>query len=173
MAGTAEAFFGAGGIFERVDRLDRAGEDWDGDHLGDFVAGADFERGVAEVGHEDEDLPSVAGIDDAGGGGDSFGSHGGPVTDQQAERCAGGWMAGFDGDAGADADGGLGGEDSSVQGEEVVAEVFAGMGDDGSAGRGVEELDAEHEFYRRALEGIGGHRNAGAKFLMGGGGFQR
>jgi hypothetical protein len=53
-------------------------------------------------------------------------------------------MAGFDGDAGADADSYARSEDGALKGEEVVAEVFAGVGNLGSAGGGVEKLYAEH-----------------------------
>ena len=43
-------------------------------------------------------------------------------------------MAGFDGDAGADFDCGVRSEKGGFEGEEVVAEVFAGVGDNRSAG---------------------------------------
>jgi len=152
--GTAEALFGPGGVLEGVDGDHLPGEHGDGDHLGDLVAGGDLERGFAEVGHEDEDLASVACIDDAGGGGDAPGGHGGAVADQQAQRLASGGMARFNGHAGADAGGGAGRERSSFQSEEVVAEVFAGVGDLRGAGIGVQQLYTEHEVHGRAF-GVG------------------
>ncbi len=144
MAGASEAFFGAGGFFKLGYDFDSAGEDGDGDHLGDFLAGADFDGRVAQVGHEDEDFAAVAGIDDSGGGGETFGRHGRAVADEQAEGGTGGGMAGLDGYAGADFDGGAGNEEGRFEGEEVIAEVFAGVSDYGDAGGGVEEFYAEH-----------------------------
>ena len=135
---------------QRVDGLDGPGEHWNGDHLGDFVAGAEFDNCVSEVGHEDENLAAVAGIDDSGSGGDAFGCHGRAVADQQAEGDTGFRMTGLDGDSRADADGLAGSENRALKGEKVVAEVFAGMGNLGSAGGGVEKLDAEHEINGRA-----------------------
>jgi len=157
-SGAAEALFGAGGVFERFDGDDVAGEDGNGDHLGDFFAGIEFERVFAEVGHEDEDFAAVAGVDDAGGGGDAFGGHGRAVADEQAEGLAGGGVVGFNGDAGADADGGSGRERGRLQGEEVVAEVFAGVGDLGGAGSGVKEFYTKHA---SMLEHGGGRVAAG------------
>jgi hypothetical protein len=58
-------------------------------------------------------------------------------------------MAGFDGDAGADSDGGAGREFCGFEGEEVVAEVFAGVGDDGKPSGGVKEFYAEHDLILR------------------------
>ena len=42
-------------------------------------------------------------------------------------------MTGLNGDTGADADGFAGLEEYGFEGEDIVAEVFAGMGDDGDA----------------------------------------
>jgi hypothetical protein len=54
-------------------------------------------------------------------------------------------MAGFDGDPGADFDGGMGSEEGGLKGEEIVAEVLAGVGDDREPGGGIEEFYAEHD----------------------------
>jgi len=124
----AKSLFGAGGVFEGLNGFDGAGEDGDGDHLGDFFAGLELDGSVAEVGHEDQDFAAVAGIDDAAGGGDSPGSHGGAVADQEAERHSGGGMAGLDGDAGAHPDGGAGSEQGGFQSKQIVAEILAGVG---------------------------------------------
>jgi hypothetical protein len=53
-------------------------------------------------------------------------------------------MAGFDGDARADFDGGAWSEEGRFEGEEVITEVLTGVSDDGSLGSGVEQLYAEH-----------------------------
>ncbi len=87
----------------RLNFFDGPGENWHRNHLCDFLAGGD-RRGVAQVGHQDQDFAAVAGVDDPGGGGDASGGHGGAVAHQQSEWLSGGRMAGFDGDAGADAD---------------------------------------------------------------------
>lgn len=144
LSGAAKAFFGAQGVFEAVDFSDCAGEDGDGHHLGDFFSGVELEGGVTEIGEEDEDLAAVAGVDDAAGGGDAARGHGGAVADEQAERRAGVGMAGFDGDAGADPGGVAGRKEQRFEGEEVVAEVFAGVGDDGELGLGMESFYAQH-----------------------------
>jgi hypothetical protein len=144
-SGAAKPLFGAGGLFQGFDGRDFAGKYGNGDHLGDFFAGIEFERVFAEVGHEDEDFAAVAGVDDAGGGGDAFGGHGRAVADEQAEGLAGGGVVGFNGDAGADADGGVGCERGWLKGEEVIAEVFAGVSDLRGAGSGVKEFYAKHD----------------------------
>lgn len=141
---TAESLFGAGGVFEGLNGFNGTGEDGDGNHLGDFFAGLELDGGVAKVGHEDKNLAAVAGIDDAGRGGDSFASHGGAVANQEAERDSGGGMAGFDGDAGADPDSGAGSEQGGFESKQVIAEVLAGVGDDRGAGGWVQELYTEH-----------------------------
>jgi len=144
-AGTAKALLGAGGVFEDDYLFDGSGEYGNGDHLGDFFAGLKFDGCGSKVGHEDEDFAAVTGVDDAGGGGDAFGGHGRAVADQEAEGGAGGRMAGFDGDSGADFDRGLGSEDCGFEGKQVVAEVLTGVGDDGEEGGWFEQLYAEHD----------------------------
>ena len=143
VAGASEAFFSAGGVFKGFGFFYRAGEDVDRHHLGDFFAGLEFDGCVAEVGHQDKDFATVAGINDAAGCGDSACGHGGAVADQQAEGRAGGWVASFYSDAGADFCRGAGGEGGCFEGEDVIAEVFAGMCDYREAG-----ADASKRFTR-------------------------
>jgi hypothetical protein len=57
-----------------------------------------------------------------------------------------------------------GGEKDAFKGEEVVAEVFAGVGNDGGAGGGVQKLHAEHEYI--LWHGAGnGARQQGASWI--------
>ena len=114
------------------------------DHLGDFFASGKLDWNVCEVGHEDEDLASVTGIDDTGDDGDASRCHGRPVAYQQPERLAGDGMADFHGDSGADSCLGACGQQDGFEGKQVVAEVFAGMRDNGGLGGGVEQFYAEH-----------------------------
>jgi hypothetical protein len=53
-------------------------------------------------------------------------------------------MARLDSDSSADLDGGAGNKESSFEGEDVVAKVFAGGCDNGGPGGWIEELNAEH-----------------------------
>jgi hypothetical protein len=53
-------------------------------------------------------------------------------------------VAGFDGDAGAYANGFVGLEEDGFEGEDVVAKIFAGMGNDREAGAWFEKFHAEH-----------------------------
>jgi len=135
VVGAAEAFFGAGGVFECFGDFYRASEDVDGHHLGDLFSGLELYGSFAEVGHQDEDFATVAGIDNAAGCGDSACGNRGAIANQQAERCAGDGVAGFDSDAGADFYRGAGGEGGCFKGEDVVTQVFAGVRDYREAGR--------------------------------------
>jgi hypothetical protein len=131
-----------------------SGEDGDGNHLGDFLAGFEFDGVVGQVGHDDKDFATVAGVDDATGGGEAAGGHGGTVTDKEAEGRAGLRVAGLDGDTGAEAEGGARGERYGFEAEDVVAEVFTGMGDDGQTRAGVLKSYAKHRLMvaeRRAV----------------------
>ena len=152
--GTAESLFGAGRVFQRLHRLDVTRKNRDGDHLGNLFARFELDGSIAEIGHEDEDFASVAGIDDSRCCGNTSRRHGGPVANQQAEGNAGGGMARLDGDAGADADGRARGERRGFEGKEIVAEVLAGVGDNGSAGGGVKQFYAKHgTILSQAVEG--------------------
>ena len=106
----------------------------DGDHLGDFFAGIDFYCCLAQVGHENEDFAAVPGVNDAPGGGNTAGGHGGAITDQQAEGSAAGRISGLDGDAGTDPDCCSGSKGRCFEGEHVIPQVFARMRDYGQAG---------------------------------------
>jgi hypothetical protein len=53
-------------------------------------------------------------------------------------------VASFHGDSGADPGLGAGSEQHGFEGKQVVAKVFAGMGDDRGLGGGVEQFYAEH-----------------------------
>jgi hypothetical protein len=53
-------------------------------------------------------------------------------------------MAGFDGDAGTDFFCGSGAEPRGLKSKQIVAQVFAGVGDYRGLGGGVEQLYAEH-----------------------------
>jgi len=58
--GAAEALFSAGRVFKGLNFMDRTGENGDGNHLGDLLAGFEFDGSVAEVGHKDENFAPVA-----------------------------------------------------------------------------------------------------------------
>ena len=150
LPGASEPLLCAGGVFEGGDFFDHSCQYGNRNHLGNFLTGFDVQGEVSKVGHEDEDLAPVAGIDDSGGGGDALGGHGRAVADQQPERGPGGGMAGLDGDAGSDTDGGAGGEFGRFKGKNVVAEIFAGVSDDRKPCSRIEEFYAEHDLYRRA-----------------------
>jgi hypothetical protein len=53
-------------------------------------------------------------------------------------------MAGLNGDSGANPDGGARGENGAFEGEKVIAEIFAGVGDDGGAGGWIQKLYTQH-----------------------------
>jgi hypothetical protein len=53
-------------------------------------------------------------------------------------------VAGFDGDTGADTNGFAGLEHDGFERENIIAEIFAGVGNDREAGAGFEEFYAEH-----------------------------
>ena len=150
LPGASEPLLCAGGVFEGGDFFDHSCQYGNRNHLGNFFTGFDAQGEVSKVGHEDEDLAPVAGIDDSGGGGDALGGHGRAVADQQPERGPGGGMAGLDGDAGADPHSGARSEFRSSEGEEIVPKVFTGVSDNRQPSGRIEQFYAEHDLYRRA-----------------------
>ena len=131
--------FGEGvGLFEGgLDALDDA-------ELGDAMAGGDGLGFGGEVGEDDLELAAVAGVDDAGEGGDAAQGEAGTVFD---EGAVGGGQ--FEREAGAD---GLRaaclagrGEGCGFGGEEVGGEVAegAGVGVTRELRGGVEALDED------------------------------
>lgn len=145
LAGASEASVRARRVLEGIGLLNGPGEDGDRDHLGNLVAGVDLLRLLSEICHEDEDFAAIAGVDHAGCSGDAAGGDGGAVADEQAQGVAGVRMARFDRDAGANADGGAGLKGDRIKSEDIVAQVFAGMRDDGQAGGRIEEAYAKHK----------------------------
>jgi hypothetical protein len=154
--GAAEAFFGACRVIEGFDLFNGTSEDRDGNHLGDLLAGFQVDGGIAEVGHDDEDLTAIAGVDDAAGASQAAGSHGGAVADEQAEWGAAVGMASLDCDAGAEADGVARSHSEGIKAEDIIAEVFPGMGYGGQACAGVQQFHTKHELILAELALLAG-----------------
>lgn len=102
--------------------------------LGDAVAGKDGVGDGCEIGEDYFDLAAVAGIDDAGQGGEASQCHAGPVFDEgtevrgKAERDAGGDGDGFAGLEGPDGDGvEVGGEVAEGSGVGVAWKLRVGV----------------------------------------------
>ncbi len=144
MAGGAEAGGTTGGLGEGVGLFEQGLDAEDDAELGEAVAGGDGVWVGGEVGEDDLELAAVAGVDDAGEGGDAADGEAGAIFDE----CAVGGGE-FEGEAGANGEGGAGladrGEGDGFGGEEVGGEIAegAGVGVAGELGGGEETLDAD------------------------------
>lgn len=158
MAGGAETGGPARGFFECVGLLEGGFNALHDAELGDAVAGCDLVGFGGEVGQDDLEFASVAGVDDAGEGGDATDGEAAAVFDE----CAVGGRQ-FHGDAGADEAGGAGGELEGFAGEEVGGEVaeWTDVGVTRKLGGGVETLDFDGGIGRVRHTGLVSHGRRG------------
>ena len=91
--------------------------------LGDAIAGPDLVAEGREVGEDDLDLSAVAGVDDAGEGGDAFEGEAGAVFDQGSEA-----LRETKREAGGNGDGVSGGDSAVRDGVQVAGEIAKGAG---------------------------------------------
>jgi hypothetical protein len=114
-------------------------------HLRDLVTGLDVDCIVSQVGQQDKDFTSIAGIDYAAGRRDSSRCHRRPITHQQTQRSTRRRIASLNRDSGADFDRGTWQKYRSFESEYVVAEVFTSVCDYREAGTRFKPFYSQHE----------------------------